>query len=243
MAMKSQKLKLHPPPPPSRPKDGPLIKSQNYNLKLKTRKPEIRYLEDLKMVLYDKKWAKNAPNFPVYYMYRGIKQKGDLRYDITVIPPRMLSQEFTKTKGHEHSNKYGEVYIILKGQAIYLIQKWKKNRVDDVYAVKARRGDIVVIPPYYGHITINPVKEELKEANWISKKCKNIYNLFEKKRGACYYYTKRGWAKNKNYKKIPKLRFEKPLNPVRKAKVLKAIEALKFSNEVKKIPKDLDFLK
>jgi glucose-6-phosphate isomerase len=196
------------------------IKNQKYKSKLKN--PEVRYLNDMKMVLYDQEWAKTVPNFPVYYMYRGIKRKNNLRYDITVIPPKMLGQEFPKTKGHEHSNKYGEVYIVLKGEAIYLIQKWKKNKIKDVYAVKAKKGNIVIIPPYYGHVTINPAKKDLKEANWISKKCKNIYDLFEKKQGACYYYTKKGWIRNKNYKKIPKLRFEKPS---------------------KKIPKNLNFLK
>lgn len=210
---------------------------------VKKNNPEIRFLNDIKNVLYDKNWLKTAPNFPVYYMYRGIKKGGELRYDLTVIPPQMLGQEFTKTKGHEHSNKYGEVYIVLRGKAIYLIQKWKNNRIEDVYAVKAKKNDVVVIPPYYGHITINPAKQELIEANWINKNCKNIYDLFEKKRGTCYYYSKSGWVRNKNYKKVPKLRFEKPLNPVRKTKVLKAIEFLKFSNGVKKMPKDLGFLK
>lgn len=38
-------------------------------------KPEIRYLNDMKMVLYDQKWAKKAPDFEVYYMYRGVKKK------------------------------------------------------------------------------------------------------------------------------------------------------------------------
>jgi len=185
-------------------------------------KPDVRYLDEIRKVLYDQDWIKTAPNFPVYYIYRGVEKRNGLRYDITIILPRMLGQEFAKTKGHEHSNQYGEVYIVLKGRAIYLIQKWKGNEIEDVYAIRAKKDDVVIIPPYYGHITINPNKKELKEANWIAEKCKNIYTLFEKKQGACYYYTKSGWIKNKNYKKIPKLRFEKPL---------------------KKLPKNLDFLK
>jgi len=165
----------------------------------------------MKQVLYDKEWLKKAPNFPLYYMYRGIKRKGELRYDITVIPPRMLGKEFVKTKGHEHSENYGEIYIILSGKAIYLIQKYQKGEIKDVYAIRAKRSDIVVIPPKFGHITVNPGHHKLKEANWCNERCKNIYDLYEKKQGACYYYTKSGWIKNKNYGKIPKLRFKKPL--------------------------------
>jgi len=183
-------------------------------IKIQNLKPDIRYLNDMKMVLYDREWAKTAANLKLYYMYRGIKEKKGLRYDITVIPPRMLGKEFVKTKGHEHSNNYGEVYVVIKGQAIYLIQKFKKNRVEDVYAVLAKKGNAVIIPPGYGHITINSAKEELIEANWLNKNCRNIYNLFVKKQGACYYYTKSGWIKNKNYVKIPRLRFKKPLKSI-----------------------------
>jgi glucose-6-phosphate isomerase len=190
-------------------------------------KPDIRFLDDMRYILYDRKWAKKTPNFPLYYMYRGVKKKGDLRYDITVIPAQMLGQEFPKTKGHEHSKKYQELYTVLEGKAIYLIQKYKNNKIDDVYAIEAKKGETVIIPSYYGHITINPLKNKLIEANWLNKKCQNIYNIFEKNKGACYYYTKSGWIKNKNYelrlkRKIPKLRFKKSL---------------------KKMPKNLDFLK
>ena len=174
------------------------------------KKPDIRYLYDMKNVLYDQKWLKTAPNFELYYMYRGLKKKGELRYDITVIPARMLGKEFVKTKGHEHIERYGEVYIVLEGQAIYLMQKRKKAIIEDVFCVKAKKSDVVIIPPDYGHITINPSKKDLKMANWLSKNCESDYKIFETMQGACYFYTKQGWKKNKNYAKIPKLRFEKP---------------------------------
>lgn len=178
--------------------------------KLNLKKPDIRYLNDMREVIYDQEWLKTAPNFELYYMYRGIKEKGNLRYDITVVPSKMLSQEFVKTKGHEHLGKYGEIYTVLEGEAIYLMQKREGKEIEDVYAVKAKKGDVIIIPPFYGHVTINPSSKDLKMANWISKNCQSDYQWFEKMRGASYYYTKNGWIKNKNYKKIPKLRFEKP---------------------------------
>jgi len=169
-------------------------------------------LNDMREVLYDQQWAETAPNLELYYMYRGVKKKDGLRYDITVIPPLMLGQEFTKTKGHGHAGAYGEIYIVLGGQALYLLQKYANEKIEDVYVVKAKKGDIVVIPPYYGHVTINPSKKEtLKEANWVSVSCQNIYNSFIEKQGACYYFAGKGWIKNKKYDKVPKLRFEQPL--------------------------------
>lgn len=191
-------------------------------IKIKSKKPSIRLLKEIRKVVFDKNFAKKFPNLKVYYTYRGIKEKGELRYDITVIPPKMLGQEFSKTKGHEHSKKFQEVYQVLKGKAIFLLQKYKNKKIKDVYALRTKAGEIIIVPPYYGHITINPSKRELKIANWVSKNCRNSYNLFEKLEGACYYYTKSGWIKNKNYKRVPRLRFKKPL---------------------KKMPKNLDFLR
>jgi len=172
----------------------------------------------MRNVLYDQKWAKRAPDSELYYMYRGIKKKEGLRYDITVIPAKMLGQEFVKTKGHEHIGNFGEIYIVLKGKAIYLMQKRKNKEIIDVFAIKAKKGDITIIPPGYGHITINPSrKEDLKMANWISENCQGNYRPLGKMQGACYYYTKKGWIKNKNYKKVPKLRFKNLGKQYRKA--------------------------
>jgi glucose-6-phosphate isomerase len=183
--------------------------------------PEIRYLYDIKRVLYDQKWLKEAPNFEIYYMYRGVGEKDGLRYDITIIPPRMLGKEFVKTKGHYHIGNYGEIYKVLEGEGIFLMQKKEDGKIKDIYWVKAKKGDYIVVPPRYGHTTINPSSKILKMANWISKKCQSDYKNIERKRGFCYYYTKLGWIKNKNYDKIPKLRFKKPF---------------------KTMPKNLDFL-
>lgn len=176
-------------------------------INLKNIKPDIRYLKDMKDVIYDKEWLKTAPDdLELYYMYRAIEKKDDLRYDITVIPALMLGKEFVKTKGHNHPVE--EKYIVLEGEVIFLVQKGKKE-IEDVYAVKAKKGDGVTIPADYDdHIAINSSNQELRLGNWISQDCKNDYSIIQKMAGACYFYTKEGWVKNKNYSKIPELRFE-----------------------------------
>lgn len=195
--------------------------------------PNIRYLNDMREVLCDNDFAKNSADIELYYMYRGLDKKDGIRYDITVIPAKLLGNEFVKTKGHYHVGSYGEIYTVLEGTAIYLMQKKKENGdIEDVYAVKAEKGDVVVIPPFYGHITINPSeKESIKMANWLSENCESDYSPFEKMHGACYYYVKEGpsagsgsasWLKNENYKNAPELRFEEP---------------------IKSLPEDLSFLK
>ncbi len=184
-------------------------------------KADIRTLEDMKEVVYDTNWLKEAGDMDLYYMYRGIDEKDNLRYDITVIPPRLLGKEFVKTKGHYHQGSFGELYIVLEGRAIYLLQKMEGRKIGDVYYVKAKAGDHVIIPAHYGHVTINPSHQALKMANWVSKDCVSDYKDMSGKGGACYYFTLSGWIKNKNYQKVPKLRSKKP---------------------AKKFPKNLDFL-
>src|SRR3989344_281827 len=187
--------------------------------------PDVRSLDEMRMVLSDQEFAKNAPNADLYHMYRGIEEKDGIRYDITVIGAKILGNEFPKTEGHYHVGNYQEIYTVLEGQAIYLMQKKKNgNEIGDVFAVKAQKGDVLVIPSNYGHMTINPSgTQELKMANWISSDCKSDYSLFEKNQGACYYYVAPGtWVKNEHYKNVPPLRFEEPL---------------------KEVPKDLTFLK
>jgi glucose-6-phosphate isomerase len=197
--------------------------------------PDVRHLDDMRKVLADKNFAETAPNDDLYFMYRGLERKGELRYDVTVVPAKMLGNEFNKTKGHYHVGAYPELYMVLEGEAIYLLQKLNsEGQVEDVYAIHTKKGECAIMPPFYGHITINPSKnKELKMANWLSDNCKSDYSPFVKMRGACYYYVKNGpasakgsgeasWIKNENYKDTPKLRFEKPL---------------------KLIPQDLEFLK
>lgn len=217
------------------------LKNKKYGLKFRNQKPTwIRSLNEMEDVVYDKEWLKAADNFNVYYVWRGVKlprdrfgptlrgkkendnDTSDIRYDITIIPHRLLGKEFPKTKGHRHLDHFQELIQVLEGEAFYLAQKGDGKNVKDCYAVKAKKGDFVIIPSDVWHLTINPGRKKLVMANWMFKKAGSDYSLFEKFQGACYYYTKSGWLKNKNYGIIPKLAFKKPLN---------------------KMPENLDFLK
>ena len=80
-------------------------------INLKDKTPDIRHLNDMKDVIYDKEWLKTASNLELYYMYRKLEEKDGLKYDITIIPAQMLGKEFTKTKGHEHVGPYPEIYM------------------------------------------------------------------------------------------------------------------------------------
>lgn len=199
-------------------------------MKLENLKPQIRYLNELKEVLFDQKWADQSPDLELYYMYRDLAEnKADkekiaiqgLRYDITILNPIMLGKEYNKTAGHDHplvpntEITYPEIYEVLEGKAIFLLQNSEKKRIKDIYAIKAKKRDKVLIPPNYEHLIINPDSRELKTANWVCREfSSNIYKPFRNQQGFSYYGLKDNggikWLKNKYYNPIPELKFSEP---------------------------------
>jgi len=186
---------------------------EDYKQLIQNRTPDVRHLFDMKEVVYDKEWLKAAPNDELYFMYRKVNEDNGLVNHVTVVPAKMLGKEYIKTKGHYHSeDNYGEVYKVLQGKGIFLAQKKKDDPgiIEDVFYVKAEKGEYVVIPSGYGHVMINDSLGDLVTIDWSSEKCKGDYSLIVEKEGACYFYTKSGWMKNNNYKTVPELRSEEP---------------------------------
>jgi len=156
---------------------------------------------------------------PLYFMYRDLARsaadrqwlgKHRLRYDLTVIPPRDLCGERIKTKGHYHpKNKAGvgfpEIYEILTGRAHYLLQS---RTLDDIVLIAAEAGDLVIIPPDYGHITINPSPDQtLSMANIVSTEFESEYAEYEARHGAAWYELSDGTlVRNPAYGPVPPVR-------------------------------------
>lgn len=217
--------------------------------------PGIRTIREMRSVLANPACAASDP---LYYMYRDLaRSEADrgwlsrhlLRYDITVIPPKDLSREHVKTKGHYHPENpagtgYPELYEVVEGTAQFLLQS---RRLDDVILAFAGTGARVIIPPGYGHISINPSPDTtLVMANLVSTAFESEYGEYETLHGAAYYVMSDGQViKNLHYPYMP---------PVRKCTVVKGqgtagcactgpiysligdAEALAFLNEPEKYP-------
>jgi glucose-6-phosphate isomerase len=192
---------------------------------------DVRKLHDLEDVLFDKEWfdATDAGNKDMYYMFRDLARNDSdleliknhhLRYDITVIPPGMLGSEYIKTVGHYHPEvsgtdiSYPEIYQVLEGSAIYLLQKVERGEEEvvlDLAIIKAEKGDLVLIPPEYGHVTINASETTLEMANWVCRDFSSVYEPIKRLCGASYFLLQDGFAKNTLYKDVPTIRYLKPL--------------------------------
>jgi len=185
---------------------------------------EVRKASDLKPVLAFPEELKE--DFDAYYMFRDsfktdedaeIIRKADLRYDYTIIPPNSIGGESIKTYGHYHPEvsygyTYPEIYQVLDGEALFIMQKPENGIIVDVIVVKAKKLDTVIVPPNYGHVTINPTDKELITANWVCRSFSSIYEPYTQNRGACYYYINGEWVRNENYFKAPEIRFATPEN-------------------------------
>jgi len=178
--------------------------------------PSVRTLNDMRCVLANN--PDQSGDTPLYYMYRELAltaedraylNEQNLRFDITVIPPGTVGGEYVKTKGHYHPLSpsaigYPELYQVLAGEALYLLQR---SDLRDIVAVTAKAGEFVLIPPGYGHVTINPGTEELVMANLVSAGFTSEYTFYEQMQGGAYYLMEEGgWVQNPCYPAIPAMR-------------------------------------
>ncbi|MDV0447745.1 Glucose-6-phosphate isomerase [Methanosarcinaceae archaeon Ag5] len=185
-----------------------------------------RKLYGMSDVLMDQIWLTKQPDRVLYDMYREVHLDGKdltkmkthvLRYDITVIPPGMLGPEFIKTAGHYHppvshvsasdAPSYPEVYQVIHGTATYLLQK---RDFSEFIVIEAHEGDVVLIPPDFGHVTVNASNEKLTMANWVSDAFDSDYEPVREKAGLMYYLTEGGFIKNKSYDEVPEVSIKKP---------------------------------
>lgn len=214
--------------------------------------PNVRKLSDMKDVIYDKEWFSRAGNLELYYMYRGlsiskndatiIKEHG-LRYDVTVIPPRMLGCEFIKTAGHYHplvpgtDMTFPEIYEVLSGEAHYIMQRPYNDGIDTVM-INANAGDKVIIPPGYGHLTVNASDKVLKMANWVANDFESIYSPIRDKGGGAYFLIKSGedmkMVKNMRYDNINDVRIGDTVN-IREVGLAKHKEMYWLARDIEKL--------
>jgi len=216
-------------------------------------KMSVRTMADLAVVAKDD--GLTLSDDPAYFMYRGVHRIGDeeklkshnQRFDLTVIPSGNLGEEYIKTSGHYHPAKegttveYPELYYAVSGQATYIMQKRDRDGViEDVILARVKAGEAILVPPFYGHVTINELDEPLVMANWVEANFSSIYSDFEQKRGAAYYVLDQKlnikdqkYIRNSDYLDVPEMR-EAVSEPVCLSE-LKNLPIYEYSNQIDKL--------
>ncbi len=146
-------------------------------------------------------------NLAVYYM---LGQPGE---NITILLPQMLDQEYAKTYGHYHLNQSEELYQIIYGEGLVLLQKKNsQGELTEINLVTAFKGETVKIPGDCGHALINIGRSLLITVdNYDSEKEVHDYDSITVKHGLGYYIVKgekNGWKAipNPKYHNLPILK-------------------------------------
>ena len=176
--------------------------------------PQIRTVADMRNVLADPGCPEKGP---LYFMYRNLAmtekdrnwlQTRSIRFDITVIPSRVLCGELVKTKGHYHppdraGTEYPELYEVIEGTGHFLLQN---RSFSEIFLIEAKAGDKILISPGFGHVTINPGDENLVMANLVSSGFSSDYRAFEVHQGAAYYeMAGQGLVMNPRYPEVSEI--------------------------------------
>jgi len=190
--------------------------------------PAVRSLAAMREVLAEPEAT--GPDV-LYTMYRDVARPADrarfaphgLRYDITILAPTRLGAEWNKTYGHYHplapgGDYYPEVYEVISGRAIYLLQhRGPGGAIDDVLVIPAVPGDKVFMLPGYGHSTINAGDEPLVMANWVAGAFSSEYGDYKERHGASYYGLAGAdavrWQPNPHYDRVPEAHVVAPRCP------------------------------
>ncbi|MBI5004329.1 hypothetical protein HZC00_04500 [Candidatus Kaiserbacteria bacterium] len=156
-----------------------------------------------------------------YYMIRG----GSEKHNITIWETGTVGGEYIKTYGHYHKGDLQEMYWILQGEGIALLQKMavidgvdNPNIIEEFRAIPVKAGDSVHMPSGFGHLLVNTGAQWLVTTDdspvagpddSASMPGHADYEQVKQMRGFAYYVVERDGAPllipNKLYKEVRKV--------------------------------------
>jgi len=96
----------------------------------------------------------------IYEVYECLQPQevGHLNLGTTIVHPGKIGEEFYMTKGHFHAKEASsEVYLGLEGEGLILLQ----SRTGNSECLAMSQGDVIYVPPGWGHRTVNVGAERL----------------------------------------------------------------------------------
>ena len=96
----------------------------------------------------------------IYEVYECLQPQevGHLNFGTTILYPGKIGDEFYMTKGHFHAKETSsEVYLGLAGKGLILLQ----SRTGNSECLEMSKGDVIYVPPGWGHRTVNVGAEKL----------------------------------------------------------------------------------
>ena len=154
-----------------------------------------------------------------YYMIRG----GSEKKNITVWENGTVGGEYIKAYGHYHIIDFKEIYWIIEGEGILLLQVRQKDengkdiddKIESFKALRVKAGDKIEVPSFTGHLLVNTGKTWLVTSDdspvnlddSASMPAHADYEAVKKMKGFAYYVVEKDGVptlvKNSNYSFVP----------------------------------------
>ncbi len=177
--------------------------------------------------LQEEEYMYSAYRNIVFPHHKELLKQYDIRYDITAIGPGTINGEYKKTSGHYHGYidneglPYAEVYEVIKGEILFILQKTMNFDHEEepvivrIRVIHAKAGQSVIIPPFYGHGSINVTEETAMFSNLAVVSCPLLYEPIRAKHGLSVYIMKDRASyqviPNKNYLYAPEAKVIEPV--------------------------------
>ena len=162
-------------------------------------KPEKRTLEAIRSSLQDPSCT--GPEI-LYSIVMDVGRKQDhtaiternLLYGAVTYAKGTLGKEPVRSQGHIHAispscqSSTCEVYEIWDGEAFIYMQEYGKDDAGNCYAVHAKAGEVVIVPPGWVHATINAnVEKPLTFGAWCVRDFGFDYEEVRAHHGIAYF--------------------------------------------------------
>lgn len=123
-------------------------------------------------------------------------KKMHLLYGVVTYAAGSLGHEPIRSQGHIHkTSPYSgwstpEIYEIWSGEAIIYMQEYAEDKPGRCFAVYAKAGEVVVVPPYWAHATIsaNPTCP-LTFGAWCDREYGFVYDGVRSHGGIAWFPT------------------------------------------------------
>lgn len=126
--------------------------------------------------------------------HRQLLEEMHLLYGVVTYAAGKLGKEPIRSQGHIHKvSAYSgwstpEIYEIWSGEAIIYMQEYAEDNPGRCFAVYAKPGDVVIVPPYWAHATIsaNP-SEPLTFGAWCDRDYGFVYDGVRQHKGIAWF--------------------------------------------------------
>lgn len=161
--------------------------------------PEIRKLDDIRESLVNQNCCGPEELYSIA-MDVGVKEdqmeikSRNLLFGVVTYAKGTIGKEPIRSQGHIHavSSSCGtstpEVYEIWEGEAVVYMQQSGEDNPGICYAVYAREGEVVIVPPGWVHATINAdVTRNMTFGAWCVRDYGFEYQSVRKHKGIAYF--------------------------------------------------------